>query len=315
MKTTPPRTTTPRPNRVPAWMHTLWQNRKARIGLYVLAMFFCVAFIGPFLVADPNAFSGMPRQAPGADALLGTNGQGQDVLAQTIVATRTSLFLGLGVGVLVVLIGAIVGVTAGYFGGRTDDLLSLIVNIFLVIPGLPLAIVVAAYLPTGTFTIAMVLVFTGWAWNARVLRAQTLAIREKDFVAAAIVSGERHLFIIMREIVPNMSSLMTSQFIGGTIFAIGAQVGLEFLGMGDLSQVTWGTNLYWATNNQALLTGTWWTFIPTGLCIATVGFALAMVNFGIDEMTNPRLASERVWREHLESKGHRASASTPVMRS
>ena len=211
------------------------------------------------------------------------------------------------------LIGALVGVTAGFHGGRVDGLLSLLFNVFLVIPGLPLAIVIAAYLPSGPLTLSLVLVVTGWAWNARVLRAQTLSVRQRDFVAAAIVTGESDLRIITREILPNMTSLLVAQVIGSTIYAIGAQVGLEFLGLGDVSTVTWGTNLYWAQNDSALLTGAWWTFVPTGLCVALVGFGLSMLNSGFDEITNPRLQLERAWRDHLGRRGIRPTRSTPVV--
>lgn len=127
---------------------------------------------------------------------------------------------------------------------------------------MPLAIVIAAYLPSGPFTVALVLVVTGWAWNARVLRAQALALRRADFVAAAIVAGELDIRILMAEILPNMMSVLVAQVIGSTVYAIGAQVGLEFLGLGDVSRVTWGTMLYWAQNDSALLTGSWWTFVP-----------------------------------------------------
>ena len=97
------------------------------------------------------------------------------------------------------------------------------------------------------------------------------------------------------EIMPRMLSLLASSFIGASIYAIGAQVGLEFLGLGDVSTVTWGTNLYWASNDLALLTESWWTFVPTGFCIAMISFALTLINFGIDEVSNPRLLSERLW--------------------
>ena len=110
-----------------------------------------------------------------------------------------------------------------------------------------------------------------------------------------------------------MTSLLVAQVIGSTIYAIGAQVGLEFLGLGDVSAVTWGTNLYWAQNDSALLTGAWWTFAPTGRCVALVGFGLSMMNSGFDEIANPRLNLEHPWRRHLARHGRQPSRSTPVV--
>ncbi|MEI6226873.1 MAG: ABC transporter permease [Deltaproteobacteria bacterium] len=296
-----------------AWLEAIRRDRKATVGALILLGFALVALIGPLLVGDPTALVAMPLQPPNAAHWLGTTGQGQDVLAQTVVGTRVSLVIGFAVGIVVVLVGSLVGVTAGYFGGRVDGALSLLFNVFLVIPGLPLAIVMAAYLPSGPLTVAAVLIFTGWAWNARVVRGQTLALRRRDFVAASLVSGESSLRIITREILPNMTSLLVAQVIGSSVYAIGALVGLEFLGLGDVSSVTWGTNLYWASNDSALLTGAWWTYVPTGLCVALVGFGLVMLNSGFDEITNPRLQMERAWRAHLAAAGQKATRSTPVV--
>jgi peptide/nickel transport system permease protein len=297
-----------------AWALAIRRDRKASIGAVLLAVFAAVAIFGPLFVGDPTALVGIPLQPPSPAHWLGTNGQGQDVLAQLVVGTRVSLALGFAVGFAVVLLGALVGVTAGYFGGRTDGLLSVFSNVFLVLPGMPLAIVIAAYLPAGAATIALVLIVTGWAWNARVLRAQTLALRRRDFVAAAVVAGESDWRILMVEILPNMMSVLVAQVIGSSVYAIGAQVGLEFLGLGDVSRVTWGTMLYWAQNDSALLTGSWWTFAPAGLCVALVGFALTLLNSGFDEITNPRLQLERAWRAHLERAGAEPGRSTPVVR-
>jgi peptide/nickel transport system permease protein len=296
-----------------AWMEAIRRDRKASLGALILVLFALLAVAGPLLVGDPTALLAVPLQPPSAAHWLGTTGQGQDVLAQTVVGTRVSLVIGFGVGVLVVLVGSLVGVAAGYFGGRVDGMLSLLFNVFLVIPALPLAIVLAAYLPSGPLTVAAVLVFTGWAWNARVVRGQTLSLRRRDFVLASVVSGEPSLRIITREILPNMTSLLVAQVIGSSVYAIGALVGLEFLGLGDVSSVTWGTNLYWASNDSALLTGAWWTYVPTGVCVALVGFGLVMLNSGFDEITNPRLQVERAWRAHLAAAGQPSSRSTPVV--
>lgn len=297
------------------WLRNLLSNRKALAGSLILLFFILVGAFGPMIVQDPHAFVGMVHESPSAEHLFGTTGQGQDVLAQTIAGARVSLAVGFATGFAVVAIGAIIGMIAGYFGGWIDGVLSLFTNVFLIIPGLPMAVVIAAYLPAGPLTILLVLVITGWAWNARVLRSQVLSLREKDFVMAAIVSGEGSLRIIFREILPNMTSLLMSSFISATVYAIGAQVGLEFLGLGDMSLVTWGTNLYWASNNAALLTGAWWTIVPTGLCVALVGFALAMINFAIDEITNPRLRAEGSWSRLLRSRKVSAGPSTPVVRA
>jgi peptide/nickel transport system permease protein len=285
-------------------------SNKAMVGLGILAVFGVIALLGPWLAPDPGAPVGVPLEPPSASHWFGTTGQGQDVLAQTISGTRTSLFIGLGVGLVVVAIGALVGTTAGYFGGLADDLLSLLINVFLIVPGLPLMVVIAAYLPGGTLTTALVLVVTGWSWSARVFRAQALSLRNTEFVAAAIVGGESHLRVIALEILPNMTSLLVSAFIGATVYAIGAHVGLEFLGLGDLGHASWGSNLYWARNDAALITGSWWTFVPTGACVGLVGFALALINNALDELGDPRLRTDPRYQRAV---GARWGAATPVM--
>lgn len=296
------------------WARAIRRDRKGLAGACLLAIFVLVAVAGPWFVGDPSAPVGIPLQPPSWAHPLGTSGQGQDMLAQLVVGTRVSLLLGFAVGLAVVLLGALVGVPAGYFGGVVDGVLSVATNVFLVLPGLPLAIVIAAYLPAGATALAVVLIVTGWAWNARVVRSQTLALRRRDFVAAAVVAGQSNLNILRVEILPNMLSILVAQVVGSTVYAIGAQVGLEFLGLGDVSRVSWGTILYWAQNDSALLTGAWWTFVPAGLCVALVGFALTLLNSGFDEITNPRLGVERVWRAYLARRGRPAGHSTPVVR-
>jgi len=295
-------------------LRLLWHSRPARLGLSILACFAVVAAIGPWFTRDAAAFLASPLEPPSSSYLLGTTRQGQDVFAQLVVGTRSSLGIGLLVGLVITLIGSVVGLAAAYFGGLIDDALSLCVNVFLVLPGLPLAVVLAAFLEAGPLTIALVLTITGWAWHARVIRAQALTIRQKDFIQVAVALGERPLRVMLSEILPNMSSVVFAGFIGATMHAIGAQVGLEFLGLGDVSQVTWGTNLFWAVQNQDILTESWWTMMPTGLAIALFGFALVLVHLGIDEVNSPRL---RAPREYLALVGWRTALGrlvTPVAR-
>ena len=281
------------------WFSGIISNQKALTGSIIILLFIFAAILGPFLLQSPTEFLSTPLSPPSSENIFGTNGQGQDVFAQTIFGSRQTLLVGFSAGFLVVVIGALIGGIAGFYGGKVDDILSLLINIFLVMPGLPLMVILASWLPPSPGTLLSVLVLTGWAWNARVIRSQMMTFRNRDFVSAAIVSGEANIRIIVIEIMPRMLSLLASSFIGASIYAIGAQVGLEFLGLGDISTVTWGTNLYWASNDLALLTESWWTFVPTGLSIAIVSFALTLINFGIDEVSNPRLISERLWRSKV----------------
>ena len=281
------------------WVSGIISNQKAFTGTCIILFFGISAIFLPPLIKSPTEFLSTPLSPPSFEYFFGTNGQGQDVFAQTICGARQTLLVGFSAAILVVIIGALIGGIAGYYGGRTDDVLSLLINIFLVMPGLPLMVILASWLPPSPGTLLGVLVLTGWAWNARVIRSQMMTFRNRDFVSAAVISGESNIRIIVIEIMPRMLSLLASSFIGGSIYAIGAQVGLEFLGLGDISTVTWGTNLYWASNDLALLTESWWTFVPTGISIAIVSFALTLINFGIDEVSNPRLISERMWREKV----------------
>jgi peptide/nickel transport system permease protein len=217
------------------------------------------------------------------------------------------------VGFLITLLGLAVGMTAGYLGGLADGLLNVFTNVFLIIPALPLLITLASFLPPGIVTVTLVLTLTSWAWPARVFRSQTLSLREKDFVFASLVSGESRFRIIFAEILPNMMSLVVSSFFGNVIYAIAADVGLAFLGFENVTTVSWGTMLYWAQNNSALLTGAWWTFVPPGLCIALVAFATTMLIYAVDEVTNPRLKTEKEISSVLRKYGVSAQRATPVV--
>lgn len=277
-----------KPNR--SFIHGLATNKKALVGMAIMTVFIGLALIAPVLFpGDPSRITAMASLEPDAEHWLGTTAKGQDVLALTVHGARSSLLVGLTVGFASTFIGILVGLASAYFGRFIDEALSLVTNVFLLLPGLPLLVILAAFLPPGLGTVILVLIVTGWAGSARVLRSQALSIRSKDFVAAAVVSGERAGRIMFREILPNMASIVMGTLLACVIYGIGAQAGLEFLGLGDVSTVSWGNNLFWAGNEGALLTGSWWVFVPSGVCIALVAFALALINYAVDEVTNPRL--------------------------
>jgi peptide/nickel transport system permease protein len=266
-------------------------SAKMRLGLGIVGFFIVVALVGPLLIhGDPTAFSADQLQPPSWAHWLGTTQTGQDIFSQVVLGARATLLVGFATGVLATTLSVIIGLSAGYFGGVVDELLSLLINVFLVMPALPLAIVLAGYVPVhGPLPVALVISFTGWSWGARVLRSQTLSLRRREFVQAAQATGERWHRIIFWEILPNETAIVASGLVFTIIFAILAEIGLEFLGLSDVTLNSWGNMLYWAGNNNALLLGAWWWFLPPGLCIALLGAGLAFINSGIDEITNPRL--------------------------
>jgi len=297
------------------FLRSLMSQPKAILGLVIMAIFIIMAIAAPVIApGDPGRFVARAHQPPSAEHWLGTTGQGQDVFMQVVWGARISLFVGFTVGFLSTLLGLIIGMTAGYMHGVVDSVLNMFTNVFLLIPGLPLLITLASFLPPGIITVILVLTFTGWSWPARVFRSQTLSLREKDFVSASVVSGEGSPFIIFSEILPNMLSLVVSSFFGSVTYAIAADAGLAFLGFENVNSVSWGTMLFWASNNSALLQEAWWTFLPPGLCIALVSFATTMLIYAMDEVTNPRLRSEKEIIRVLKRFRIGSKRSTPVVR-
>ena len=276
-------------------------------GLVITLIFVVLAVIGPWISPyNPSAVSNATTAAPSFAHWLGTTQNGQDVLSQMLYGARASMLVGLGAAVVTTVLSVVVGVTAGYVGGMGDELLSLLANVFLVLPTLPLTIILAAYLPhSGSLGIILVISVTGWAWGARVLRAQTHSLRKRDFVEAARATGEKTWRIILKDILPNQVAVIAASFLGTVTGAILTQASLAFLGLTDVTQWSWGTILYWAQVSSALLTGAWWWFIPAGLAIAVLGTALSLVNFGIDEFINPRLRQAGVGTK----KAQRAQAT------
>ncbi|MFL5734803.1 MAG: ABC transporter permease [Chloroflexia bacterium] len=296
------------------FLRTLMRSPKARVGAAIVLFFILMAALAPVIApGDPAAFSGAINAAPSAEHILGTETQGGDVYMQTVWGARGSLAVGFGTAALAVLVAVVIGLTAAYFRGRIDDILTLIMNLFLVIPGLPLLIALSVYLQPTTSTVIFALTFTGWAYVARIIRAQALSVREKEFVAATVVAGESDRHIIFREILPNLVNIIVGSFLGTLVYGISAATALAFLGLTDTQEVTWGTNLFRAQNGGALMVGSWWSFIPSGLCVAIVAFGLSLINYGMDEVTNPRLRAERELKNVVKDSRQRRVRATPVV--
>lgn len=264
---------------------------KVRVGLIIVLVFVLVAIFGPLIAPyGPRESGPHILEGPSATHWFGTTQLGQDVFSQFVHGARVSLLVGVFAGVLSQIVSVAIGLIGGYFRGTVDDLLYILTSVFLVIPGLPLLVVLTGWLPTtGMISVAIVITITSWAGSARVLRAQTLSLRNRDFVEAARATGESRWRIIFAEILPNALPIAGSGFIFSVIGAILSEAGLSFLGIGSLTTTSWGSMLYFAQNAQALRIGAWWWFIPPGLAISLIGAGLALINFGIDEYANPRL--------------------------
>ena len=281
--------------RLPPGIAGILTNKKGMAGTVILTLILLAGIFAPWLAThDPFHRAGLPNTPPSWDHLLGTTRLGKDVFSQMLYGARTSLTVGFVAGLVATFIGVVVGISSGYFGGKIDEVLTFFVNVVLVLPALPLIIVFAAFVDTASpVVIAIVLAVTGWGWSARVIRTQTLALRNRDFILASELLGERKWRIILMEIFPNMFSFIVGGLVLTVIYALIAEAGLEFIGLGNPSSVTWGTMLFWAQKNAALVTGAWWEVWPPCIAIMVTAAALVLINFSVDELTSPQLRAAR----------------------
>ncbi|RXJ73747.1 peptide ABC transporter permease [Veronia nyctiphanis] len=310
-------------------------NNKALFGVVTLLLFIVAAIFAPFITSHaPDKRTGKPHEYPSAivkaaqanpdgwvaenladnsrrlrmskeaDHVLGTTRLGRDVWSQVVYGARTSLMVGLLAGIFVCVTATIMGISAGYFGGRVDNILSGAMNVMLVVPQLPIIMVIAAFVgEAGPLVIAMVIALTSWAWGARVIRAQTLSLREKEFVKAAEVLGESRLRILFVEILPNLIPLVGASFIGSVMYAILTESVLSFIGMGSPNSVSWGSMLYNVRTSSSMFLGIWWEVLAPCIALTVLSLALALINFAVDEIANPALRAQkgmRRWKKMQE---------------
>jgi peptide/nickel transport system permease protein len=282
--------------RVPGWVVLLLRNPKSRLGLLMLAFVVIIALIAPLIsVADPTGFNLLAaKQAPSWHHLFGTTDQGSDIFSQVVLGARRSLLLGLAAAALATGIAAVLGITAAYSGGMVDEVINFLINVFLTIPAIPLLIVIAGYLHTrGMGVMIGVLALVLWAFEARILRGQALLLKNRDFVHAAKAAGESRRRVVFGELMPNMISRIAAAFVLVFYIALLTDAGLEFLGLGDVSKTSWGVTLYWAQTNSTVLQGEWWPFFFPGAALAFTVLGLVLLLAGIDEVSNPRLRTEK----------------------
>jgi peptide/nickel transport system permease protein len=276
------------------------QSWKVRIGLVVVLFFVVVAVIGPTVVTQVLGVSATAidaehlNESPSASHWLGTDRSGRDVFARLIIGTRTSLLIGLLAGLIATGLATVIGIAGAYVGGRLDAFVTAFTNVFLVMPGLPLLIIIGSYAQGrgGWMVTGLIIGITGWAGGARQKRAQALSLRHRDFVTATELTGERRWRVVVFELMPHLAPLIASSMLFAVVGAIFAEAGLAFIGAGNPSVISWGMLIHEAGPN-AMFVGQWYLFVPPAACIAALGTAAGLINFGIDEISNPRLRSAK----------------------
>ncbi len=302
-------------------MKTIWNSNimrffrnspKTSIGA-ILVLIILLLTIGAnlFTSIDPtHRFVDQYHSVPSSAHILGTTQLGNDVFAQTLYGGRISILVGIFAGVLTVFLGIVFGISSGYFGGWFDNVITTIINIIMVIPNIVLLLIVAALLDgVSPFLISVIIGLTSWPWNARVLRAQTMSLRNREFVYSAETLGESKLRILFIEIMPNMLSIISSAFVSTLIYAIMASATLEFIGFGDPLSCTWGIMLFNANKSGALSSGSWWELLGPISGIVLFGVGLTLINFSIDEVSNPKLKAQRIMRSYYKVKKLQAKAA------
>jgi len=278
---------------------SLRRNRLALLGLIMLVAVLAMAVLAPTIAPyDPNEQIRVTLDdiyaAPNAEHFLGTDDAGRDVLSNFIYGSRVSLTVGLFASFISIVIGGTIGIVAGFYGGRLENLLMRFTDIMLVIPDLPLAVVLVALIGPSLINIILVIGILGWTTTARLVRSQTLSVKQRKFVLRARAIGAGNLHIIRRHIFPLVLPLMVVNTVIVISGAILTESSLSFIGLADPTTLSWGQMLFFAFGRGAMSAGAWWALIPPGLGIVWVVLACTLLGQGLEQILNPRLEAHHL---------------------
>ncbi|RLF24595.1 MAG: ABC transporter permease [Thermoprotei archaeon] len=270
---------------------TYKENKMGIVGLGILLVFVFMAVAAPLIAphSPREMWLAEPLSPPSKEFILGTDELGRDIFSLLVYGTQVSLLVGLLSTLLSVGIGGLVGLIAGYYGGVVDSVLMRITDLFLILPGLPLMIVLAAILGPSIWNIIFVIGIVSWPSVARIVRSQVLELRERPFIEASKVANASDLRILFYHIAPNVAPLVFATAVLGIAGAILSEAGLSFLGLGDPSHISWGMMLHYAHEFGALEIGAWWYLVPPGICIMLLVLSFVFIGYALDEILNPRL--------------------------
>jgi peptide/nickel transport system permease protein len=279
-----------------------WLNAKLVIGLTVILLMVLFSLLGPLFWDTKLAYVGssplnkppmwMPKGSPAHP--LGTENNGRDMLAQLIVGTPSSLKVGFIAAALGMGIGLVLGSMAGFFGGKTDNVIRVISDSVITIPSFAVLVVLAGYVHmTDTTVMALILALFAWPGPTRVVRSQVLTLRERGYVRMAMLSGASSFELMFREMLPNMLPWLAASFTGTISGAILGATALEVLGLGPTRIPSLGMIINYATTSSALLRGMVWWWFPPILLLMIIFTSFFLITVGLDEICNPRLKGVR----------------------
>ncbi|MCB0122436.1 MAG: ABC transporter permease [Caldilineaceae bacterium] len=279
--------------------YNFFRDRMALLGLVMLVVAILMAIFAPQVAPyDPKAAVRVTIDniyaPPNAEHLFGTDDVGRDVLTNLIFGARVSLVIGFFASFISLAIGGLIGIVAGFYGGKLENILMRLTDILLVLPDLPLMIVLIALLGRGQWLLILVIGILGWTGTARVVRAQTLSLRERKFVQRAKAIGAGNLYIIRRHVFPLVFPLMMVNAVLVISAAILNESTLAFLGLGDPTRLSWGQMLNFAFSRGAMSAGAWWALVPPGFAIIWVVLGLTLLGNGLERLFNPKLENHHL---------------------
>lgn len=287
--------------KIPFWKKFI-ANKQGVVGLVLLLSMILISVFAPVLSPyDPYELvkvkAGDIFASPSPEHILGKDDAGKDVLSSTIYGSRVSLIVGILASIITVIFGATIGVVAGYFGGRVDTVLMRITDAVLVIPALPLMLVIISVSGRGLLNIILVIGLLSWTYMARVVRAQTMSVKERKFILRARAVGVSDLNIIVYHILPQILPIIFAEGTLDVSFAILSEATLSFLGLGDPTLISWGSMLNRAFLRGAVANGAWWVLFPPGIAIAWVTLGFTFLGNALQEIVNPRLKTHHLFNE------------------
>ena len=268
----------------------LRQNQLGAIGCVMLVCCILIALfcsqISPF---DPTEPTMEFMEAPSRLHPFGTDQMGRDLLSRVLYGTKISMLVGVASALIAVVIGTAVGLLSGYFGGRLGEGLMRFTDMFLVLPYLPLMIILTAIVGQNQMILIVVIGITSWPSMSRIIRSEVLSIRQRAYVERARAIGAGHTHIILKHIMPNVLPLISANVVLIIPVAIISESTLSFIGLGDPTTISWGSILNDALNNNAIMLGQWWFYLPAGLAIVFLSLGFSFIGHALDEIANPKL--------------------------